>query len=132
MNKKFQFCFWIKSYGGKKMIIKFCYSFKFIDSTSESIDLFWSLFYIQDQPTGNFCISEINYIQICLFQMLTVHALLRENFFNHLGFEAKGDFDHRTSKIKSQSARAPKQYLGNKSLIHGQERINFSISYIEF
>ena len=103
------------------MIIKFCYSIKFIDLTSESSDFFWSLFFIQYKPTGYFCVSGINHNQTCLFQILTVHCPLRENCFNPLGLEAESDFDYRTSKIKSQSARALKQYLKNKSPIHGQE-----------
>ena len=36
--------------------------------------------------------------------------------------EAKSDFDHKTSKIKSHSARASKRYFNDKSLIHGQEQ----------
>ena len=89
--------------------------------------------FIQYKSTGNFCISGINHNQTCLFQILTVHGPLRENCFNPLGLEAKSDFYHRTSKIKSQSARAPKQYLKNKSPIHGQETESvFQFSAVNF
>ena len=41
--------------------------------------------------------------------------------FSLLGFETKSDFDHENSKIKSHSTRASKQYLKDKSPIHGRE-----------
>ena len=36
-------------------------------------------------------------------------------------FEAKSEFEHKTSKIKSHSARVSKLYLNDKTPIHGKE-----------
>ena len=120
--KKFQFCFldeklWLKEEDYKILVLNQIHirKYRFVSVT----------IFIQYKPTGNFCTSGINHNQTCLFQILTVHGPLRENCLNPLGLEAKSDFDHRTSKIKSQSARAPKQYLKNKSPIHGQETESF-------
>ena len=99
------------------MITKFCYSFKFIHSKSESLDFCSSLFYVQYRQIGNFYIFGINNNRTCTSQILKVVSLFGEkfNFFSPLEFEAKSKFDHRTYKIKSHSARVSKQYLNNKS-----------------
>ena len=87
---------------------------------SESIDFFLSLFYIQYSKTGNFCTFGINNNQTCISQILTVLVTLEEkfNFSILLGFEAKYDLDHKTSRIKSHSVRDLKRYLNNKSPIN--------------
>ena len=105
------------------MIIKFWYSFKFIYSTSESIDLFQPLSYIQYGKTGYLHIFGINNNQTFISQILTLLGPLRKkiNFFKHLSFEAERNFDHRIPKTKSHSTRTSKRYLNDKRPIHGRE-----------
>ena len=43
------------------------------------------------------------------------------NFFNPLGFEARSNLNHKTSKLKLHSTRASKQHLKDESLTNGQE-----------
>ena len=66
-------------------------SFKFIHSTSESSDIFQSLFYIQYSKTGNLYIFGISQHQTFISQILTVLGPFGEkfNFFSSFEFEAK-------------------------------------------
>ena len=50
-------------------------------------------------------------------------TIITLSYLSPLGFEAKSDSDHKTSKTKSQSTRALKRYLNDKSLIHGRETV---------
>ena len=79
--------------------------------------------YIQYSKTGNFYIFGINNNQTFVSKVLTVLGPLGDkfNFFNPLGFGAESDFDHKTSKIKSNSIRASERYLNNKTQIYCRE-----------
>ena len=83
---------------------------------------FLSLFYIQQSKTGNFYIFVINNNQNFVSQILTVLSAFGEkfNFFDPLGFEAKSDFDHKTTKIKSYSGPVH-TYPDNYYLILSEE-----------
>ena len=44
------------------------------------------------------------------------------DFFRLLKFEAKSDFDHKTSKLKPHSVRASEKYLNDMNPIHGRAK----------
>ena len=71
----------------RKRLLNFRYSFKFTHSTSESIDFFQSIFYIQYSKTGNFYTFGINNNQALISQSLTDLSLLGEKvrFLQSLG-----------------------------------------------
>ena len=71
--------------GGDHQIVK--YSLKFVHSMSESIDFFWSLFYIQYSKTDNSHFFGIINNRLFISQSLTVLGPLREKFnFSVQGF----------------------------------------------
>ena len=80
-----------------------------------------------DEP---FDIFAINNYQTLTSQILTELGPLEEklDFFSPLGFEAKSDFDHKTSKINSHSVRTSKRYLNYKSPINGAENFESYLS----
>ena len=47
------------------------------------------------------------------------------DFFSPLGFEAKSDFDHKTSKLKSHLIRASERYLNDKNPIMVEKQYQF-------
>ena len=89
---------------------------------SESINFFWSLFYIQYSKTGNSYLFGINNNQTFHISNFDSPQSLKRKvkFFSLLGFEPKSTFSHKTCKLKSQLG-ASKLYLNEKSLIYGQE-----------
>ena len=56
------------------------------------------------------------------------------DFFSPLGFEAKTDYDHKTSKLKPHSVRGSERYLNHKNPIHDRETasiLRFSAETVE-
>ena len=72
---------------------------------SESIDFFWSLFYIQYRKTGNSCLFGINNNKNFHVSDFDSPQSLggKVQFFSPLGFEPKSAFSRNTCKIKSHA-----------------------------
>ena len=82
----------------------------------------------------NFFTFVINGNQAFISQIYRVIGPLPEKviFFNSLRFEAKSDFDHKTSKLKPHLIRVSERYLNEKNLICSRVSIEFSISAEDF